>query len=522
MAVIFIRYPSRACLKNHSHNLYASLCGIFCPNSVVVARTTTPSSKQNLPQIVMHILQKAFFKHALVKQKSTFYMEKKMNQKIQLSDHFGYRRLIRFTIPSILMMIFTSIYGVVDGFFVSNFVGKTPFAAVNFIMPFLMVTGALGFMFGTGGSAYIAKIMGEGKKEKAQKVFSLLVTATIISGVMIAVISMIFLRQIAIFLGAEGQMLEDCVLYGRILLIALPFLMLQYAFASLAVTAEKPKIGLIVTVTAGLLNMTGDALFMAVFKWGVAGAALASALGQIVGGIIPLIYFSRKNASLLRLCRPEWDGRALVRICTNGSSELMSNISMSIVGMLYNTQLMKYAGEDGVAAYGTIMYVNFIFLAIFVGYATGVASVISYHYGAGNTKELNGLLKKSVSLVLSASVVMFIAARFLARPLATIYVGYDAALLKMTVHAFSIYSISFIFAGMAIFSSAFFTALNDGLTSAVISFLRTLLFESASVMLLPLLLRMNGIWYSIVVAEFMAVVVAMIFLVAKRKRYRYW
>lgn len=445
-----------------------------------------------------------------------------MSQKIQLSDHFGYRRLIRFTIPSILMMIFTSIYGVVDGFFVSNFVGKTPFAAVNFIMPVLMVTGAMGFMFGTGGSAYIAKIMGEGKKEKAQKIFSLLITATFICGIVLAILGMIFLRPIAILLGAEGEMLENCVLYGRILLVALPFLMLQYAFTSLAVTAEKPKLGLILTVTAGVLNMTGDALFMGVFKWGIAGAALASAMGQIVGGIVPLIYFSRKNSSLLRLCRPEWDGRALVRICTNGSSELMSNISMSIVGMLYNTQLMKYAGENGVAAYGTIMYVNFIFVAIFVGYATGVAPVVSYHYGAGNTKELNGLLKKSISLILVTSVVMFAAARLLAKPLATIYVGYDAELLEMTVHGFYIYSISFIFAGMAIFSSAFFTALNDGLTSAIISFLRTLLFESASVMLLPLILGLNGIWCSIVVAEFMAVVVGMIFLVAKRKRYRYW
>ncbi len=445
-----------------------------------------------------------------------------MNQNIQLSDHFGYRRLIRFTIPSILMMIFTSIYGVVDGFFVSNFVGKTSFAAVNFIMPFLMVTGAMGFMFGTGGSALIAKIMGEGKEEKAQKIFSLLIAATVICGIVISVISMISLKSIAVFLGAEGEMLENCVVYGRIILVALPFLMLQYAFSSLAVTAEKPKLGLIITIVAGVLNMTGDVLFMAVFKWGIAGAAMATALGQIVGGIVPLIYFARKNSSRLRLCRPEWNGRALIRICTNGCSELMSNISMSVVGMLYNNQLMKYAGEDGVAAYGTIMYVDFIFIAIFIGYATGVAPVISYHYGAGHTKELNSLLKKSLALILMASAVMFGASELLARPLAGIFVGYDAALLDMTAHGFSIYAISFIFAGIAIFGSAFFTALNDGLTSAVISFLRTLLFESASVMLLPLVLGLNGIWCSIVVAEFMAVVVTLSFLVAKRKKYRYW
>ena len=325
------------------------------------------------------------------------------------------------------------------------------------------------------------------------------------------------------------------------ILVALPFLMLQYAFSSLAVTAEKPKLGLIETVTAGVINMVGDALFMAVFQWGIAGAAMASALGQIVGGIIPLIYFARKNTSRLRIVRPEWDGRALLRICTNGCSELMSNISMSVVGMLYNTQLMKYAGENGIAAYGVLMYVNmifaaiflgystgtapnvnFIFIAIFIGYATGVAPVISYHYGAGNTKELKSLLKKSSALILISSALMFGVSELMAKPLAGIFVGYDAALLDMTAHGFSIYAVSFIFAGIAIFGSAFFTALNDGLTSAVISFLRTLLFECASVMILPLILGLNGIWCSIVVAEFMAVVVTLIFLVVKRKKYGYW
>ena len=441
---------------------------------------------------------------------------------IQLSDHFGYRRLIRFTMPSILMMIFTSIYGVVDGFFVSNFVGKTPFAAVNFIMPFLMVVGAMGFMFGTGGSALIAKTMGEGNQAKAQKIFSLIVCATIICGFVISLVSIVFLRPIALFLGAEGAMLDDCVRYGRIILAALPFLMLQYAFSSLVVAAEKPKLGLVLTMIAGIINMVGDALFMAVFQWGIIGAALASAFGQIVGGVVPLIYFARKNSSRLLLCKPAWDGKALVRVCTNGSSELMSNISMSIVGMLYTAQLMKYAGEDGVAAYGTIMYVNFIFLAVFIGYSTGVAPVISYHYGAGNTKELSGLLKRSLVMICITSAVMFFVAEFMSKPLARIFVGYDELLLGMTVHAFTIYAFSFIFAGISIFGSAFFTALNDGLTSALISFLRTLLLESAAVMLLPLVWGLDGIWYSIVVAEFMAVVVTLLFLTIKRKNFRYW
>ena len=444
-----------------------------------------------------------------------------MKQGIQLSDHFGYRRLIRFTMPSILMMIFTSIYGVVDGFFVSNFVGKTPFAAVNFIMPFLMVVGALGFMFGTGGSALIARTMGEGKQEKAREIFSLLVYATVISGVVIAALSIIFLRPIAVFLGADGSMLADCVLYGRIILLALPFLMLQYAFSSFMITAEKPKLGLSVTVIAGITNMVGDFVFMAVLDWGIIGAALATAIGQVIGGMIPLIYFSRKNPSCLRIGRPKWDSKAILRTCTNGSSELMSNISMSLIGMLYNAQLMKYAGENGVAAYGTIMYVNFIFLAVFIGYSTGVAPIISFHYGAANTGEVKGLLRRSTVIVLIVSLMMFIISEVLATPLAAIFVSYDGVLLEMTVHAFTIYAVSFLFAGIAIFGSAFFTALNDGLTSALISFLRTLLFQSAAVMIMPLVWDLDGIWYSVVAAEIMAVLATVAFLLFKRKKYGY-
>lgn len=442
--------------------------------------------------------------------------------KIQLSDHFGYKRLLRFTMPSVLMMIFTSVYGVVDGFFVSNFVGKTVFSAVNFIMPFLMMVGALGFMFGAGGSAYIAKLMGEGKDEEAQKIFSFLVYVTFFSGIIIGAISIVGIRSIAEFLGAEGEMLEDCVLYGRIMLMALPFLMLQYAFASLVVTAEKARLGLVVTVIAGVLNIAGDALFMAVFHWGTAGAALASAISQVMGGVIPLIYFSGKNSSRLRLRRPEWNGRALMKICMNGSSELMNNISMSLVGMLYNAQLMRYAGADGVAAYGTIMYVNFIFLAIFIGYSTGVAPVVSYHYGAGNAKEVSNLLKKSAVLTAVSSAVMFGSAELLAKPLAAVFVGYDRGLLKMTVHAFRIYSFSFLFAGTGIFGSAFFTALNDGLTSALIAFLRTLIFQSAAVVIMPLFWGLDGIWYSTAAAELTAAAVTVCFLVLKRRKFRYW
>ena len=440
---------------------------------------------------------------------------------IQLSDHFNYIKLLRFTLPSVVMMVFTSIYGVVDGFFVSNFVGKTPFAAVNFIMPFLMILGAIGFMFGSGGGALIAKTMGEGRSEKANELFTLFVYVTLAVGIAVAALGIIFIRPIAIALGADGEMLENCVLYGRIILIALPVLMLQYEFQTYFIVAGKPQLGLAVTVVAGIANMVLDALFMAVFDWGVIGAAVATATSQLIGGIAPMFYFGCKNSSSLQLGRTHFDARALRNACINGSSELMSNISMSIVGMLYNAQLLKYAGENGVAAYGVIMYVSFVFISIFIGYSTGSAPIVSFHYGASNYQELKNLRKKSIMIIACSSVLMFLLAIILASPLSSIFVGYDKALFELTERAFLIYSFSFLFAGIAIYGSSFFTALNDGLISALISFLRTLIFQIAAVIVFPLIWDIDGIWISIVAAEVMAVIVTVGFLIAKRKKYKY-
>lgn len=441
---------------------------------------------------------------------------------IQLSDHFTVGRLLRFTFPSIVMLIFTSIYGVVDGFFVSNFVGKTPFAAVNFIMPFLLVLGCVGFMFGTGGGALIAKTMGEGKREEANQIFSLLVYLSLASGIVLAVLGLVLLRPVARLLGAQGQMLEDCVTYGRIILAAVPAYVLQYEFQCLFATAQKPKLGLYVTVAAGLTNVVLDALLVAVFSCGLRGAAAATALSQCVGGILPLLYFLRPNTSLLRLTRTHFDGKAVLKTCTNGSSELMSNISMSLVSMLYNVQLLRYAGENGVAAYGVLMYVNLVFQAAFLGYAVGTAPVVSYHYGAGNHRELQGLLRKSLAIVACFSVAMCGAAELLAKPLSVLFVGYDQELLRITLEGFAIYSFSFLFSGFAIFGSSFFTALNDGLVSALISFLRTLVFQVVAVLLLPLLWGLQGIWLSMVAAEAMAVGVTAVLLAANRRKYHYW
>ena len=440
---------------------------------------------------------------------------------IKISDRFNYRKLLRFTFPSIIMMIFTSIYCIVDGFFVSTFAGKTAVAAVNFIMPYLMILGTLGFMFGAGGSALVAKTLGEGDKERANKYFSLLVYASVVCGIILSLVGMVFLRPAAILLGAEGEMLDLSVKYGRIVLWAVPVFMLQMEFQSFFVTAEKPKLGLISTIAAGITNIVLDALLVGLTPYKLEGAAIATAMSQAVGGIFPILYFSRKNTSLLRLTRTNFDLFALLKTCTNGSSELMSNISMSLVGMLYNIQLLKYAEEDGVAAYGVLMYVNMIFIAIFIGYSVGSAPIIGYHYGADNKDELKSILKKSCVIIGICSILMLGFAELLAKPLSLLFVGYDAQLTDLTTRGFVIYSFSFLFAGFAIYGSSFFTALNDGLTSAIISFMRTLVFQIAAVLLLPLAFGIDGIWYSIVVAEFMAVALVIFFLFLKKKKYEY-
>ena len=440
---------------------------------------------------------------------------------IQLSDHFTYGRLIRFVIPSVAMMIFTSVYGVIDGLFVSNFVGKTPFAAVNLIIPFCMILGAFGFMFGTGGTALVAKTLGEGKKERANQIFSMLIYVALLLGILLALFGIVFVEPIALKLGADDAMMGYCVKYARVVLLGLPFFMLQNMFQSFLIAAEKPKMGLMVTIAAGVTNMVLDALFIAIFRWGVVGAAAATALSQFVGGVVPFLFFARKNNSKLRLTKTKMMGKELLRTCTNGSSELVTNISLSLVCMLYNVQLLKIAGQNGVAAYGVIMYVNFIFISIYLGYAFGTAPIIAFHYGAKNTAELQNVLKKSLKILLGAGVTLFGTAFLLSDMLAKIFVGYDAALYAMTARGFRLYAVSYLLAGFNIYGSSFFTALNNGIVSAVISFLRTVVFEVAAIMILPVFFRLDGIWCAITVAETASLLITAVFFFALRKRYHY-
>ncbi len=441
---------------------------------------------------------------------------------IQLSEHFTYKKIFRFALPSIVMMVFTSIYGVVDGTFVSNFVGKTPFAAVNLVWPFLMILGAFGFMIGTGGSALVAKTLGENKKEDANRYFTMLITLVVILGVLLTIIGLIVLRPLSSALGASGQMLEDCVTYGRTLMIFNTAFMLQSVFQSLFITAEKPRLGLIMTVAAGLTNMVLDALFIAVFKWGLVGAALASGLSQCIGGILPLIYFlSSKNDTPLKFVKTKMEGKVLLKACANGASELMTTVSSSLVSMLYNFQLMRLAGQNGIAAYGAVMYVEFAFIAVFIGYSIGTAPIVSYHYGSENHNEVKNMLQKSFKIMSVLGITMMVLAQILASPLAKVFVGYDKQLFDMTVHGFRLFSFYFILAGINIYASSFFTALNNGMISAIISFSRTLGFETLAVIILPIFLQLDGVWLAITVAEICAFVISISFLIAKKEKYHY-
>ncbi len=437
------------------------------------------------------------------------------------AQHFTYRKLLRYAISPIIMMIFTSIYSVIDGLFLSNYVGKEAFAAVNVILPYLMLFTSTGFMFGTGGSALIAKTLGEKKEKEADEIFSTLAWISILVGIILALICYIFLKPVATMLGAEGILLENSIKYGQIYVLGIPACLVQYEFQNLYVTAGKTKLGLYATVAAGMLNIILDALFVGVFSWGLVGAAIATIASQWVGGIIPFIYFGRKNSSLLHFIKCKPKRRAMMKICINGSSEMVNNIAISVVSLLYNIQLLNYAGDDGIAAFGIMMYVNFLFTAIFWGYVVGISPMISYQHGAKNHKELHSLFVKSLILISGCSIIMFLISEVMSMPISTIFVGYDHKLLEMTNHGFFLFSFSFFFSGFSIFGSSFFTALNNGLISAILSFSRVFLFQIPAIIILPLLWNLDGIWISVVIAEFCTTILGAIFIFKFRNKYNY-
>ncbi len=421
-----------------------------------------------------------------------------------------------------MMMLFTSIYVIADGYFVSNWVGKTALAAVNFAYPVLMILGSIGFMFGTGGSALISSRLGEEKPEEANDIFSFIVVFSLLLGILLTILGLIFMERIAYMMGARGELLKNTTIYGKIILTCLPSYILQYEFQCLFVTADKPRLGLYVTVAAGITNIVFDYLLICVFHTGVVGGAAATALSQLVGGVIPLVYFMKKNSSRLRLRLDfRFDGKSLIKTMTNGSSEFMSNVSASIVGAIYNLQLLKYAGEDGLAAYSIIMYVGIVFMSLFIGYSVGSAPIISYNYGSGDREHLKSIVKKSFVIISLGAVTMTLLSYLLSRPLGMIFVSYDRELLEFTIHAFRLYAVSFLFCGFSIFSSSLFTALNNGVVSALISFLRTLFFQIVSVLTIPLILGTDGIWLATALAELLSLIFSLSLVIIYRKRYGY-
>lgn len=441
--------------------------------------------------------------------------------RIQLSDSFSYGRLIRFTFPIILMMIFTGIYGMVDGLFISNYAGKSAFAAVNLIMPFLVLTGSVGYMLGTGGTALVAKVMGAGEGERAKRLFTMLICFSAMAGVAMGLLTFALLRPMAVLFGAQGAMIDMCVRYGTIISIGQPFFILQFVFQPFFTTAEKPKLGMWITIAAGVINIIGDWLLVGVFGYGIEGAAVASVLSQVFGAVVPVFYFRRNNDSRLRFAKPEWNLRAIGKTLTNGSSEMVTNASMSIVNMLYNAKLMALTGEDGVAAYGVIMYSSFIFLAVFYGYSSGIMPVVGYHYGADNRHELNNLLHKSIGILTLFGVVFTLLAELFAVPISSVFVGFDDELLSMTARAYRIYALSFLVCQFNILGSSYFTALNNGAVSAAISFSRTFLFQVVAILFLPELIGIDGIWAAVIVAELCSLAVTVFFFVHERSRYGY-
>lgn len=440
---------------------------------------------------------------------------------IQISSHFTYRKLFRFVFPSILMMIFTSMYTIVDGFFISNFAGKTPFAAVNLIFPVIMGISTIGFMIGTGGSAVISMTFGEKKAHLANEYFSMLIYSTIIISIIVSALGFTFIRPISIALKADGELLKNCVIYGKILFAFMPIYILQVMFQSFFVVAEKPKLNLKITIIAGLTNIFLDFLFVAVFNWGITGAAFATGIAQCAGGLIPLVYFACPNSSLLRLCKTKFYGKVFLKTCANGSSEMVSNLSSSVVGVLYNFQLMKFAGENGVAAYGVIMYAGFIFMTVFLGYSIGSSPIVSYNYGAKNFKELKNMFNKGFTIMVFMGFAMMMTGFIFARPLVRIFTGYDENLMALTIHGAKICMFTFIFMGINIWGSSFFTALNNGAISALISFLRTFVFQTAAILILPIFFGLNGIWLSMVAADFFAALITIPLLLGSQKVYNY-
>jgi len=443
--------------------------------------------------------------------------------KIELQGHYGYGRLVRTMLPSIATMIVSSIYSIADGLFVSNYAGSTAFAAMNIIWPGIQILAVFGLMVGAGGSALVSKTLGEGDQDKACRIFSMLTRITMLAGIAMAFLFFILMKPLTWVLGAEGGMIQMATTYGRIIVITLPLYMIQMMFQPFFMVAEKPELGTQISIICGVVNIVLDALFIIVFRLGLIGAALGTAISIATGGLFSLIWFlSKRNKTHLQFrknVKTEW--KHVGKSCSNGLSEYVGNVALSVVSICYNLQLMKYIGESGVAAYGILMYLGFVFAAVFIGYNLSVTQIIAFNYGERNHTELRSLLHKSIILISVGGVIMTTVAETAAAPLARFFVGYDESICILTIRAIRIYMLSFLICGLNMFASAWFTALNNGIISAISAFVRTFIFELGCVFILPTFFGVDGIWNAVNVAEVCALLFSAFLITAFSKKYGY-
>lgn len=447
--------------------------------------------------------------------------DKIVNMSYKISEHFNIKKIIIFTLPSIGMMLISSIYGVVDGFFVSNYIGSNAFAAVNIVWPFEMILGSFGLMIGAGGSALVSKTMGEQKYDLANRYFSMLIIFVIIFGMFISILGIIFNPYIIHLLDLDQETINNCNIYANVLFIFLIFFMLQNIFQSFNIVASKPEMGIITMILSGITNILLDYIFIVILNMGIFGAALATGLSQFAGAIVPFIFFINKNSTLLRIKFVKIDFKIILKTSYNGISEMLSSISFSLVSILYNIILLSYIGINGVNAYGVILYISYIFISIYFGYSMGISPIISYNYGAKNKKELNNIFNISLVLICSVSILLTFIGYIFAKQLSSIFVNYDKELLNLTTHALHINVFSFLFCGYNIFASSLFTALNNGTVSLILSFLRSLIIQVVCILTIPILFGSEGIWFAGVVSDIISLIISIIFIFKYRNKYGY-
>lgn len=438
-----------------------------------------------------------------------------------IAQEFNLISLLRFVAPTVVMLVFMSLYQMVDAVFVSKFVGENALSALNIVYPFPSIVIAVSIMLATGGSAIIARNMGEGKEKEAKENFSFIVLVGAVIGVAIATAGILFIEPLIYMLGATPSLYDYCYEYLFILVLSVPLSVFQMLFQSFFVTAGKPHLGLTLTVLGGVSNIVLDYVFIVLCGFGVSGAALATSIGYSIPGLFGLIYFAVSRKGTLYFVKPVFRWGVLFKCCINGSSEMVNNLAVAVTTFLFNVLMLKYEGEAGVAAITIVLYAQFLMTSAFMGFSSGIAPVVSFNYGSGNVRQLKKIFKISVWVIAVVSAAVFVIAETCSDVVIMVFTPAGSEVFGLTKYGFAIFSFSFLCTGMNIFASALFTAFSNGKISAILSFLRTFVFLTACLLFLPLFWGVDGIWLAVPVAEVMALFVSVYYLVRFKKVYQY-